>query len=282
MTRMSIVIPAHDEGPLVRVGLERMLADAEPGEFEVVVVANGCTDDTADQARRVDGVTVVEIGQASKIGALNAGDAAARGFPRAYVDADVSISTATLRALATALGASAEPRAAAPRLRVDTARASLPVRAYYRIWALSDYRGEGHIGSGVYAVNEAGRARWGAFPDVIADDRFVQQRFQPAERRSLDDEEFVVAASRDMRTHIRRGIRIERGNRELPAAVQLAAHEPARCRYARLLGRVARRPALWASLPFYVYGFAAAKLGARGGGAVAWSRDDSLRQTVRA
>ncbi|MFD4957927.1 glycosyltransferase [Microbacterium sp. NPDC058389] len=282
MTRMSIVIPAHDEGPLVRIGLEHMLADAEPGEFEVVVVANGCSDDTADQARRVGGVTVVEIDRASKILALNAGDAAARGFPRAYVDSDVRISTATLRALAAALDETTEPRAAAPRLRVDTARTSRPVRAYYRVWALSDYRGDGHIGSGVYAVNAAGRARWDAFPDVIADDRFVQQRFRPAERRSLDGEEFVVAASKDMRTHIRRGIRIERGNRELPAAVQLAAHEPARRRYLRLLGRVAVRPALWVCLPFYLYGFAAAKVGARSGGAVTWSRDDSLRETVRA
>ena len=282
MTRMSIVIPAHDEGPLVRIGLERMLADAQPGEFEVVVVANGCTDDTADQARSVDGVTVVEIGRASKILALNAGDAAARGFPRAYVDSDVSISTATLRALAAALDETDEPRAAAPRLRVDIAQTSRPVRAYYRVWALSDYRGDGHIGSGVYAVNAAGRARWDAFPDVIADDRFVQQRFRPAERRSLDDEEFVVAASKDMRTHIRRGIRIERGNRELPAEIQLAAHEPARRRYARLLGRVAVRPALWVCLPFYAYGFAAAKIGARRGRPVTWSRDDSLRETVRA
>ncbi|GAA5200920.1 glycosyltransferase [Microbacterium jejuense] len=282
MTRMSIVIPAHDEGPLVRIGLERMLADADPGEFEVVVVANGCTDDTADQARRVDGVTVVEIGRASKILALNAGDAAARAFPRAYIDGDVSISTATLRALATALDETTAPRAAAPRLRVDTARASRPVRAYYRVWAVSDYRSDGHVGSGVYAVNAAGRARWDAFPDVIADDRFVQQRFEPAERRSLDGEEFVVAASKDMRTHIRRGVRIERGNRELPSAAQLAAHEPARRRYARLLGRVAVRPALWLCLPFYIYGFAAAKIGARGGSAVTWSRDDSLRETVRA
>ena len=51
--RLSIVIPAHDEGTLVARDARRAsLAGAAPGEFEVVVVANGCTDDTAEHAAR--------------------------------------------------------------------------------------------------------------------------------------------------------------------------------------------------------------------------------------
>lgn len=284
MTRMSVIVPAHDEGPLVRATLERMLARAAPGEFEVVVVANGCSDDTAAQARAVPGVTVVEIDRPSKIAALNAGDVAARTLPRAYVDADVSIDTEALRALADALTAPSPPRAAAPTLRIDSARSSAAVRAYYRIWALSDYRASGHIGSGVYAVNAEGRSRWDVFPEVIADDRFVQQRFLPEERHTLTDHSFTVAASADMASHIRRGVRIERGNRELPAQLQLADQDPAARRYARLLRRVGRRPSLWASLPAYVYGFGMVQLRARSRQrtAVTWARDDSLRAAARA
>ena len=274
--RMSIVIPAHDEGPLVRQNLERMLRGAEPGEFEVVVVANGCSDDTAAQAAEVPGVEVVEIAQGSKIAALNAGDERARVFPRAYIDADVTLTVSALRALAEALSSTDFPRAAAPRLIVDPSRSSLPVRAHSRIWATSSYRSRGHVGSGVYAVNAAGRKRWEAFPDVIADDRFVQLRFSPEERMTLADETFTVHAPRTMRALVRRGVRIELGNRQLP-------DDSTERDRGGLLARVARTPRLWASFPFYLWGYVMPKAIARrrSAGPVAWDRDTSLREAAR-
>jgi glycosyltransferase involved in cell wall biosynthesis len=274
--RMSIVIPAHDEGPLVRESIERMLHGAEPGEFEVVVVANGCSDDTAQQARAVPGVTVVEIAQGSKIAALNAGDERARVLPRAYIDADVALSVSALRGMAETLAATPSPRAVAPRLVVDASRSSLPVRCHARIWAASAYRARGHVGSGVYAVNAAGRERWGEFPDVIADDRFVQLRFSPEERTTLTDETFTVHAPRTMRALVRRGVRIELGNRQLP-------HNGTEQNRGGLLGRVARSPRLWPSFPFYVWGYILPKVVARRRptGPVAWDRDSSLREAAR-
>lgn len=282
MSVLTVVIPAHDEGPLLRRHLERVLRGAAPGEFEVIVVANGCTDDTARQAAAVDGVSVIEIEQASKIAALNAGDAAATGFPRVYLDADVEISARALRAVAKALTDAEGPLVAAPMFNVDASRSTFAVRAFYRVWALSDYRSSGHVGSGVYAVNESGRARWQSFPEVIADDRFVQQQFLPEERVSLDGHSFTIAASADMATHIRRGARIARGNRELPVRIQRAAQDPAVRRYSRLLKRVAVSPARWIDLPFYVYGYGMTTLRGRPASSpAAWSRDDSLRQVER-
>ena len=54
--------------------------------MQVVVVCNGCSDDTADRARAL-GAEVLELADAGKHLALNAGDAVARGFPRVYLDA---------------------------------------------------------------------------------------------------------------------------------------------------------------------------------------------------
>ena len=61
-----------------------------PGELDVVVVCNGCTDQTAELARSCGyQVRVVELASASKPAALRIGDAAALAFPRLYLDADV-------------------------------------------------------------------------------------------------------------------------------------------------------------------------------------------------
>lgn len=283
-SRLSIVIPAHNEGPLVRTSIARMLEHATPGEFEVVVVANGCTDDTAAWAGSISGVRVIEIDTASKVAALNAGDASATVWPRAYIDADVAVSTAALRALADSLHGAARPVIAAPALNIDTAGSSVLVRAYYRVWALSDYRLSGHVGSGIYAVNAAGRDRWGRFPDVIADDRFVQARFRRHERVTIPGHVFTVAASRDMATHIRRGVRIERGNRQLQAEAQLSDHGAAGGRYGSLVRRVIARPSMWPAFVCYIYGFGMTKVRARIDRATpaAWARDDSLRRAARA
>ena len=115
---ISVVVPAHNEARVIGRLLDRLAPRtqlgqeaaagpaAAPDTFEVIVVANGCTDDTARVAASYGpGVTVAEVPVASKQGALVAGDEAARGFPRIYVDADVELGAADIRALGDALSA---------------------------------------------------------------------------------------------------------------------------------------------------------------------------------
>ena len=155
------------------------------------------------------------------------------------------------------------------------------MRQHYRIWELSAYRTTGHIGSGVYAVSAAGRARWAEFPEVIADDRFVQQRFALDERRTLPDHSFSVRAPRTFAAQLRRTIRIDAGNRQLPATMQVVAVEPASSRFGQLLRRVAARPSLWPALAVYAYGYAAPRVASRWqlglGRTIAWNRDETVR-----
>lgn len=284
--RGSVVIPAHDEGAVIDRLLGALTADARSSLLEIVVVANGCRDDTASRARQRDGVTVVEIDTASKIAALEAGDATAVAFPRVYLDADVSIDVDTLLALCDALhGAGAGAIIASPRLVVDTSGASWLVRQHYRVWELTDYRRRGHIGSGVYALSQEGRARFGHWPDVIADDRFVQQLFCPDERLTLEDHTFTVRSARSIRAHLRRSVRIARGNqelvdRELGAAPPAAPPAGAGGR-GSLLRRVALRPWLWPAFAVYcvtwtVPNLVAARMIARGD-TRAWNRDETSR-----
>ncbi|WP_161490320.1 glycosyltransferase [Agromyces aureus] len=279
---MSIVVPAHDEAAIISRLLEALVADPRADECEILVVANGCTDATVRIARTFEPtVRVVEIETASKIAALEAGDAAATTFPRAYVDADVLVDLPALLALADLLDEPDGPMIASPRFEVDTALASWPVRSHYRIWELTDYRRRGHIGSGIYALSREGRERFDAWPDVIADDRFVQQLFDLDERGTLEGHVFTVRSARTLGSHLRRTTRIARGNLELPDDPRVLDDDPIGDRMANLIRRVARRPSLWPAFAVYCATSTIPRLRARraviADASREWARDDTSR-----
>jgi glycosyltransferase involved in cell wall biosynthesis len=159
---------------------------------EVVVAANGCRDDTADRARArapafaAKGwrLIVLDIPEGGKPGALNRADAAASGDLRAYLDADVICAPDLMRQLTEALAGEA-PRYASGRLEVAPAR-SWTTRRYAEIWRRLPFMRDGVPGAGLFAVNAAGRARWGDFPAIISDDTFVRVHFAPEERVRVD------------------------------------------------------------------------------------------------
>ncbi|MFY1672969.1 glycosyltransferase [Plantactinospora sp. WMMB334] len=213
----SVVVAAHDEAAVLGRTLRTLLADAEPGEFEVVVVANGCTDATAAVARSVPGVTVRELPEPGKPAALNAGDGAVAGFPRIYLDADIALETTGARALAAAVTVPGV-LAAAPRRRLDTTGRPLLVRGYYAINGRHPAYRDALFGRGAIALSAAGRARFGPFPDVVADDLFLDSLFGAAEKREVAEVATVVATPRRTADLLRRLGRVRAGNASLRAA----------------------------------------------------------------
>jgi hypothetical protein len=219
----SIVIAAHNEAAVIGRCLDSLLADAQPGEFEVVVAANGCTDATAEIAAERPGVRVVNLPAPGKVAALNAGDELASGFPRIYLDADIVLPTAGVRALRDALAAAQAAGgpvlAAAPRREVDVSRSPALVRGYYAISArLPAFEGA-LFGRGTVALSATGRARFGRFPDVLADDLFLDSLFTPEQKLQVDAVTARVAAPRSTRDLVRRLVRVRRGNARLRLAV---------------------------------------------------------------
>lgn len=87
---LSLVIPARDEAfhlttglPLLDRGLARHV-----GSYEIIVVANGCCDATAEVCRR-HGVTCIETPPLPPGAARNVGASHARGAVLAFLDADI-------------------------------------------------------------------------------------------------------------------------------------------------------------------------------------------------
>jgi glycosyltransferase involved in cell wall biosynthesis len=272
---VSVVVPAHNEEAVIGRCLTALFAGADEGELDVVVVCNGCRDQTAEVARRAAPLaTVVEIPVASKVAALNSGDRAARYFPRFYLDADIELSVAAVRQVAAVLE-EGTVMCAAPRPVFDLADRTWPIRAFYDVWKEVPYRALDMVGSGVYALSEQGRARFGEFPELTADDQFVQQQFEPAELRSVGDASFIVHPPRSLRGLLAVRTRAYRGNREL-AASGLARTAPPPSG-AKTVLRLARRPRLAPSVAVYVAVNTLARRRAARAAGPGWERDESAR-----
>jgi Glycosyl transferase family 2 len=215
----SVVIPAHNEARVIRRNLERLFGSLGDG-VEVIVACNGCTDDTADEARRAGlPVTVLELDAASKVAALRAADAATTAFPRVYLDADVLVSGTTVDAVLRHLGR-AGALAARPRSVVDTSSSSWIVRRFYRARAEMPAVTGSLWGAGIYALSAEGRRRFDQFPPVIADDLFVDRLFRADEIEVVDTDPGVViapATARGLLTALRR---VYRGNRAIPGCAE--------------------------------------------------------------
>lgn len=177
----AVIIPAHNEAAVIRRTLDRLVPVLATGRVEVIVSCNGCTDATAEIAKEYDGVRVLDLEVPSKTAALNAADAAATLWPRLYLDADIELSPAALRMVLDRLGRGEVP-AARPAFRYDTAGASPLVKAFYRARRRIPSTRQALWGAGVYGMTEEGHARLGRFPDITADDLFVDQLFAPEEK----------------------------------------------------------------------------------------------------
>jgi glycosyltransferase involved in cell wall biosynthesis len=278
---LSVIVPAHNEETVIRRCLLALTEPAAPGEMEIVVVCNGCSDRTAQVARGFGAsVTVIETPVASKVHALNLGDEAARSFPRFYIDADVVLPLAALRQLAAVLS-DRETLAVAPRFRMDSGAASWFVRAFYAVNDLMPSSREGIGGSGVYGLSEQGRARFDRFPELTADDGFVRLQFSPSQRVTVEDCFSSVTAPRTLWELIRIKTRSHYGNMELQAKFpQLWTNNRGQSN-GGALKRLAMRPAWWGKLAVYVFVKTVARWRAwrrfGRGHAVAWERDESAR-----
>lgn len=184
---LSVIIPAHNEAALIGGCLTALLASGAAGQVQVIVAANGCTDNTVAIAQgfaaklqaRGWTVQVLTLDQGNKPAALNAADAVAVHPNRAYLDADVTVSPDLLAQTLAALDCPAPTYASG---QVHITGQSAASRAYAAIWSRVPFMRHGVPGCGFFAVNRAGRQRWGQFPPIISDDTFVRLQFNPAER----------------------------------------------------------------------------------------------------
>ena len=274
---VSIVIAAHNEEAVLGATLAAL---PRGSGVEVIVVPNGCSDNTAAIARRHDATKVVVVAEGGKPGALNAGDAAATTFPRIYLDADIVPPPGTVEALVQALD---RPGilAAVPGRRLNTAGRPWPVRAWAAINVRLPVFVDGLFGRGMIALSEEARSRFGAFPQMVADDLFLDSLFSPDEKAHVAAPAVTVEAPFTSRDLINRLVRVRRGSAAMRGAeAELGVPIRRADRWSWLRDVVAREPLLLPAGLVYAAIMLLAALRARHGDITAmdWGRDESTRR----
>ncbi|MET3769613.1 glycosyltransferase involved in cell wall biosynthesis [Marisediminicola sp. UYEF4] len=276
----AIVIAAHNEEAVIARCLAALSSVIVSGAAQVVVVCNGCGDDTAAIARQFDSVEVVELEVASKVGALRTGDQLAVPGPRIYLDADVVMTGAAAMAVLSRLSTGGT-LAARPPIRFDSTGARWPVRRWYEVRERLPSISRALWGAGTYALSIDGRARFGEFPDIVSDDLFIDSLFSEAETDIVDTDPVIVTTPRRtgdllkilIRTYRTQGD-VQRDDSHIPIS------RGQRGQLRDILALVRRQPGLVLSAAVYAVLIFIARLRARFRSRQgAWERDNSSRST---
>ena len=288
---VSVVVPAHNEAQVIGRLLGQLVRPAPPPDFDVIVVANGCTDDTAEVAASfgsnpyeydVETMPTWLVPVPSKREALLAGDRAARDFPRIYVDADVELRAGDIQALEAALR---QPGALAAGPDRVLALAGSPwlVRSYYDVWTRLPEVRSGLFGRGVIGLSEVGHARVASLPPLLADDLAASLVFAPDERVIVPGARVIIHPPRTAGDLIRRRIRATMGVTQVEQEqAEGAPGSTARTQPADLLTIIGRSPRMALHAGVFMAVAVLARLGARR--AVRrrdyskWLRDESSRR----
>jgi len=247
--------------------------------YEIIVICNGCTDNTANVTRSINSkIICLETDIQSKTNAINIGEKISRYFPRIYLDADIIVSLNTIDALCAKLNEGY--LAASPEVKMNLDSCSYLVKAYYNIWLSLPYCKSGMIGTGVYALSEKGRNVFTKFPDVIADDEYVRLNFSNEERVRLDGYYSIVNAPKNIFGLLRIKTRSRLGGYELKKRFPLLVKSEEK-NYFDAVKLLLPKFYLWPYLTIYILVNIITRIRAKlllDSNDLRWQRDDSSRE----
>lgn len=221
----SIVIPAYNEEKVLTKVLSYLFADDVLSNAEIIVVLNGCKDNTASNlanylAEQQDTLErkklpfqVFDIEKASKTNAINVGLANVSNDYVVLLDADIFISGKHISQLVEALENS-NLYAMSPKVNFDTSNASGLLKKYYDIEKASYYNNHLRL-SNVIALSRKAMNSLGALPEVIADDEYIRRSLPQNSYRVFNDATHTFKTPKSLTSQLSVLTRVERGNFQL-------------------------------------------------------------------
>ena len=278
-SRVSVIIAAHNEERSIGRTLDTLLDGAPPGDLEVIVVCNGCTDATAEIARSAGpDVVTIELGEPSKHEAMRCGDSHASAYPRVYMDADVEVTFDDMMKLVNTLQSTAK-LAAGPRRAIPRAGVSPVVRWYYDVWEQLPQVETSLFGRGIIALSREGNDRISQLPPLMSDDLAMSDAFDPAERIIVNEASVVIRPPRTIADLMRRRTRAATGNSQADSAG--ARRAESRTSLRTLANLAVENPRLIGRIPVFLGVTVVARIRSRQalktGDFTTWQRDESSR-----
>jgi len=254
-----VIIPTHDRAPLLMRLLGALAAqDFAPGRFEVIVVADGCSDDTTRALAAAElpyALRVVEQAQGGAAAARNRGAAAAAAPTLVFLDDDTVPPPHFLSELQASLAAGADVAAAAVRVAdwVPDVLLAAEQRDWDRSGAAAAAAGRPEVVHfAATAVRRACFEAAGGFDEALTargawgrEDVELLHRVQARGYRLVDRSDVVVDSDCviDPAVTLRRARDLGHSDVHLATkhpefAARLFAEEPAKARIQRTVGRL--------------------------------------------
>lgn len=209
----TVIVPAYNESKVIRRCLDSLLL--QDGVNEIIVACNGCHDNTAQIVQQeYPTVICLDIKKPSKVNALNEAEKLVNSWPVVYLDADLQLWPGAVKAALEGMHSKGY-LLVSPTPIMDTSNSSWVVKQYYKTHRQLSYVDEGVIGTGTFILDKEGRARFGAFPQVINDDHFVRSQFEENELANIPDSKVTVTAPRNAWSLIKILTRSNLGNIEI-------------------------------------------------------------------
>lgn len=270
----SVIVPVYNEGRRLFATVPPLL-EGLPAGCEIIYICNGCQDDSEAILRELVGGAAIMLATpvAGKALAIRAGEEQTNLFPRFYVDSDVVISGGALARLAAGLGSGIE--LVSPRIEHEFGGTAFCARVIHRYRQSLPHAREGAYHH-VLGISARGRARWGEFPDLWADDSFIEAMIPDDRKRLIKEVTVRTRPPQGLWQWIMVRKRWHIGHRQLRALGYSPPHVPGQCR-ALLLSLMSPTRALPAVLYVCTVALAMVLAKWRGKGSVDWYQDQSSR-----
>lgn len=220
-TSATIIIAAYNESSVIRQTLARLGENNLPDQYQILVVCNGCTDNTEEIVRNeFRNVHCLSLAKASKALAIRHAESLNPGFPRLYLDADIILSAEDAVSLIALLRDQESAALLIPSSKILTSSSSTSVQRFYRYWYSTRHVQDSGYGAGTYLLNQQGRGRFGSWPDLVADDAFIRSQFSFDEIRLEKSINVEVKAPKNLWSLIKVKTRSKFGNIELKAYLE--------------------------------------------------------------
>lgn len=218
MNKLVVIIPAYNEENVILKTLKPYEELASPN-LKVVVVCNGCTDNTyAEACKAGGGVEVYNREVGSKVLAINFAIASLEkdvAFDVFVQDADVIIDKDSILSLISYSSSVSEFSFASIKPNLELQSASYFVHCYYKFLTQTPAYKKGMVSSGCYLVSSKKIYEIFPFPEVIADDGYVKAKLGPKNIQLIPDAIASVKVPKDIWSLIKIKTRSKLGNVQL-------------------------------------------------------------------